>query len=65
MKKENKLRKFIKIILLIILALVTIIGIIFSFIYAEIDDAPPFSLVGSAITVGFCYLIYRLIVKKL
>ena len=58
-------RKVIKSILLGVLILITLGGITFSFIYAEIDDAPPFSLVGSAITVGFCYLIYRLVIKKL
>lgn len=58
-------RKVIKSILLGILILITIGGIIFSFIYAEIDDAPPFSLVGSVITVAITYAIYRLVIKRL
>ena len=58
-------RKVIKSILLGVLILITLGGITFSIIYADLDDAPPFSLVGSAITVGFCYLIYRLVIKKL
>jgi len=58
-------RKVIKSILLGVLILITLGGIIFSIIYADLDDARGFSLFGSAITVGFCYLIYRLVIKKL
>lgn len=58
-------RKVIKSILLGVLILITLGGIIFSIIYADLDDAPGFSLFGNAITVGFCYLIYRLVIKKL
>ena len=47
-------RKVIKSILLGVLILITLGGIIFSIIYADLDDAPGFSLFGSAITVGFC-----------
>ena len=58
-------RKVIKSILLGVLILITLGGIIFSIIYADLDDAPPFSLVGSVITVAITYAIYRLVIKRL
>ena len=42
-----------------------ILGIIFSLIYADKDDAPGFLLFGSLISIGFCLLIYKAFIKKI
>ena len=60
-----KKRKIIKLLLSIFLIMLCILGIIFSLIYADKDDAPSFLLFGSLISIGFCLLIYKAFIKKI
>lgn len=58
MKDLNKEIKIIKIIFRVISILVIVIGLFFSYLVAELDDAPGFIIIGTTFTLACALLLY-------